>query len=89
VASRLRGRIPWGAATTADKVENVESDTTGGLLGCWHVWVVGLKVAIEDVVVPVSLAAGGPSLGELDVQPPSTRGRPRLTHFVLPPVVVP
>jgi len=79
----------WRTGTAADKIKNVEGDSAGWLLGGWHVWVVGLKVAIKDVVVPVSLVSGGTSLGELDVKSPSTRGGLRWGHVVSAGVVVP
>jgi hypothetical protein len=80
-----RGR----AGTAADKVEDVHGDTTGWLLGGWHVWVVRLKVAVKDVVVPIALAAGGGGLGELDVQSPSAGAGLRWGHVVSAGVVVP
>lgn len=90
--ARVWGRGPggsWRAGTAADEIKDVEGDAAGWLLGGWHVWVVGLKVAIKDVVVPVSLVSGGTSLGELDVKSPSAGGGLGWGHIVSSGVVVP
>jgi hypothetical protein len=50
---------------------------------------VRLEVPIEDVVVPVSLAAGGAGLGELDVQSPCAGAGLGRGHVVSASVVVP
>jgi len=90
--ARLWGRRPgggWRAGTAADKIKDVEGDAAGWLLGSWHVWVVRLKVAIKDVVVPVSLASGRTSLGKLDVKSPSAGGGLGWSHVVSAGVIVP
>ena len=79
----------WGASSASHKVEDVQGNSTSRLLGSWHVRVVRLEVPIEDVVVPVSLAAGGASLRELDVQSPSARAGLGWGHVISSCVVVP
>jgi len=86
---RARPGGGWRASSTSHKIEDVQSYSASRLLGGWHVGVVRLEVPIEDVVVPVSLAARGAGLGELDVQSPSARARLGRGHVVSSCIIVP
>lgn len=79
----------WRAASAANEIEDVEGDASGGLLRGGHVGVVGFEVPVEDVVVPVALAAGAGGDWEFDVETPSAGGGLRWGHVVAAGVVVP